>query len=617
MNATAHDCDVLIVGAGPTGSVLALILALNGVRVLIADREAEIYAMPRAAHIDHEAMRIFQAIGLAGPISESCRQVPRYDFQTKDGEILLRFDKADAIGAGGWPAANMIHQPSIERALRAALAEVPEVDLRTSWALTALSQTADGVAATFDTPEGSHRVASRIVVGADGARSSVRELMGIGIDDLNFDEPWLVIDTIVHDAARLPAVNLQICDPARPTTCVLMGSGRHRWEFMLKPGETAEQVTDDAFVAELLKSWDVEGAISIERKAVYRFSAKVATEWRRGRVLLAGDAAHLMPPFAGQGLCSGLRDADNLGWKLAAIVSSGAPQERLLATYQPEREPHVRAIIGLAMMMGRTVCLLDPAAAAARDAQMIAARAAQPSAQGAAAWPGLTSGCVIAGSSRAGSYFAQVPADAAFTMRLDDVLGRRAWLIAREGSELPSHPAYRAIALADPAVAPFRAGLTKWLDEAGVRSVLVRPDRYVFGTGDPDVLSASYLAYVAAGVAASAVSAALDPIPTPKEKTMSLDGTYDVIVKSPMGDQKSKLTIITDGADFTGSSAGAAGISQIAGTVNGDTLTWQDKITVPMPMVLDLTATIAGDALTGTVKAGMFGSFAMTGTRAG
>lgn len=618
MTIAAHDCDVLIVGAGPTGSVLALLLALNGVRVLIADCEADIYALPRAAHVDHEAMRIFQAIGVAEPIAASSRQASRYDFLNKDGEVLLRFDNADAIGAGGWPAANMIHQPSIERALRNALAEAPEVELRISWRLTGLSQTGEGVVATFGTAEEDRHVTARFLVGADGARSLVRELSGTSIDDLRFDESWLVIDAVVLDPSRLPAVNLQICDPARPTTCVLMGSGRHRWEFMLKPEETAEQITEDAFVAGLLEPWNVEGAISIERKAVYRFSAKVATEWRRGRVLLAGDAAHLMPPFAGQGLCSGLRDAANLGWKLAAIVAEGAPQERLLATYQPEREPHVRAIIGLAMMMGRTVCLLDPGAAAARDAQMIAARAARPEAPGAAAWPAIDTGCVLAGSVRAGSYFPQVPADTADAARLDDVLGASAWLIAREG-ELPAHPAYRAIKLDNLALVQFHAGLTRWLDEAGASAVLVRPDRYVFGTGEPDTLSGAYLAYVAPVAPTDGMAAAAIPDRTisPKEHTMSLDGTYNLTVKSPMGDQRSTLTIRTDGATFAGSNAGTAGSNEIAGTVEDNILRWQEKITAPMPMTLDMTAAIDGDAVSGTVKAGVFGSFAMGGTRAG
>jgi 3-(3-hydroxy-phenyl)propionate hydroxylase len=169
----------------------------------------------------------------------------------------------------------------------------------------------------------------------------VRQAVGIGLFDYGFDEPWLVVDVKLQPGARAPDVNLQVCDPARPTTCVLSGPGRHRWEFMLLPGETSEDVLRDGFIESLLAPWDC-GPLEIERRAVYRFHGLVAETWRLGRVLLAGDAAHQMPPFAGQGLCSGLRDAANLAWKLDAVLG-GRAHEALLDTYQPEREPHTRA----------------------------------------------------------------------------------------------------------------------------------------------------------------------------------------------------------------------------------------------------------------------------------
>ena len=495
-----RTCDVLVVGAGPTGSTLALLLAKRGVKVVIADRAADIYQLPRAAHIDSEALRIFQSLQIAAPIAASCRQAPRYDFINAKGDVLLRFDGADRIGPGGWPASNMIHQPSIERVLRQAVIPSDTIDLRTSWRLVALAQDRE-IRATFAAPDGEETVIARFVVGADGARSAVRELSGIAVDDLQFDEPWLVVDAIVNDAARLPAINLQICDPARPTTCVLMGEGRHRWEFMLKPGETAEAVSEPAFVAALLRPWNVEAAISIERTAVYRFNAHVASAWRRGRVLLAGDAAHLMPPFAGQGMCSGLRDAANLAWKLAAILGGEADEGRMLDSYQQEREPHVRAIIGLAMMMGRTVCLLDPQAAAERDTQMLAARAASGAGPQAGNWPPFAAGGILAGSAGAGSYF---PQPVASDSRLDDVLGAGAWLIAR--TDVPQLAGMRAVALDNAMLAPFRDILANWLDERAAAAVLVRPDRYVFGTGEPETLVAAWHAFALAGEAPPAPS---------------------------------------------------------------------------------------------------------------
>jgi len=469
------DCDVLIAGGGPTGVTLAVLLAQRGVKVVVAEKEADIYPLPRAAHLDHETIRILQEAGVADEVVATSRRTARYDFLTAAREILLRFEGSDRIGPGGWPAANMIHQPSVEAALRRQLASLPSAQLHSRWELTAWSDDGAGVTATIATPEGLREVRAAWLVGADGARSPVREAAGITFDDLGFEEPWLVVDMLVHDVSRLPEANLQICDPARPTTCVLMGEGRHRWEFMILPGETAEEVASDASVERLMKPWDVEGAVTLERKAVYTFRARIAQAWRKGRVLLAGDAAHQTPPFAGQGMCSGLRDAANLAWKLAAIVRDGA-SEHLLDTYQTERAPNLRATIDMAVMMGRTVCITDPEAAAARDAQMLAARAAGHSPDGTVEYPPIADGLILSGSPGAGSYF---PQPVAGEKRLDDVLGAGHWLIDRAALERPE-------------LAPFRAELAAWLEAQGAQAVLVRPDRYVFGTGSAGELEANW-----------------------------------------------------------------------------------------------------------------------------
>jgi 3-(3-hydroxy-phenyl)propionate hydroxylase len=484
---TGHDCDVLIVGGGPTGVTLAILLAQQGVRTIIAEKEPGIYPLPRAAHIDHEAMRILQQAGVADAVMATCRHTTRYDFLNAKGEILLRFDGSDRTGSGGWPAANFIHQPSVEQALRAQLAELPDADLRSGWRMERFETEGDGVIARFDTPEGPRRLRSRYLVGADGARSPVRHAAGIAFDDLDFDEPWLVIDAIVHDHDRLPKVNLQICDPSRPTTCVLMGEGRHRWEFMIKPGETAEQVLDDGFIAALLAPWDVDGAVTLERKAVYRFNARIATRWRQGRILIAGDAAHQMPPFAGQGLCSGLRDAANLGWKLPLVVNGRADPD-LLDTYQPEREPHVRGVIAMAMMMGKTVCITDPDAAAARDEQMLAARAAGMVLDGPPAYPPIMTGCILAGSPGAGSYFPQLVAPDG--TRLDDRVGPGAWLVS--DAAIFATQGLVPVSPADGDLSDFAAGLRAELQRHACPAILVRPDRSLFGAGTPEALSAAW-----------------------------------------------------------------------------------------------------------------------------
>jgi 3-(3-hydroxy-phenyl)propionate hydroxylase len=490
-----YACDVLIVGAGPTGATLGLLLSRAGVDVIIVEREADIYPLPRAAHIDHEAMRVLQGVGVAEAAMGTSRAAGRYDFLTAAGEVLLRFDGGDRLGAGGWPGGNMIHQPSIEKALREAITSAPRAVLRPRWTFAAFEEEGDGIRSRIETPEGAVDIVSRFLVGADGARSPVRNAADIEIDDLGFDEPWLVIDALVNDASRLPDINLQICDPARPTTCVKMGAGRHRWEFMLLPGETAEQALDDAFIAARLAPWNVEGAVSLERKAVYRFNARVAKSWRKGRVLLAGDAAHQMPPFAGQGLCSGLRDAANLAWKLAAIKSGAG--EGILDTYQAEREPNVRAIIAMSMMMGRTVCIIDPDAAAARDAQMLAARASG-GAPDAPRYPAIERGLILERAPGAGGYFPQAVNTDATPPRLDDFLGPGAWLVHRGGKACDPGVAGLRYVLTSTLPPAFAAPIEAWLSEREVEAVLVRPDRYVFAGGDPTLLGDAWTQAVTA-----------------------------------------------------------------------------------------------------------------------
>jgi 3-(3-hydroxy-phenyl)propionate hydroxylase len=262
-----------------------------------------------------------------------------------------------------------------------------------------------------------------------------------------------------------------------------MSRGRRRWEFMLKPGEDPDEMMRDERVAELLAPWVPVGEIELVRKAVYRFHGLVAKAWRRGRVLLAGDAAHQMPPFAGQGMCSGIRDAANLAWKLAFVLE-GSAAEGLLDTYQVEREPHVRSIIELAIAMGRVVCTLDPEAARARDAEMSAAhratggRGTTPPPQ-----PPLAAGLNLA-SPAAGQIFPQ-PLDGAgaHAIRRDDALGSRFCLVSRHAPSAPALASVKAVRASD-----LGPGTEHWLEGLGVEAALVRPDRYVFGTGAPDLL---------------------------------------------------------------------------------------------------------------------------------
>lgn len=474
--AAEYDCDVLIVGGGPTGVTLAALLARRGVKVIVAEKEADIYPLPRAAHIDHECMRILQEAGAAEDVAATSRRAARYDFLNAKGDVLLRMDGADQIGPGGWPVANMIHQPSVEAALRRSLATLADASLHSGCEFISYTDDGDAVTAQIATPDGERSIRARYLIGADGARSPVRKAAGIAFDDLNFEEPWLVVDMLVDDPSRLPTANLQICNPERPTTCVLMGVGRHRWEFMILPGETPEQVSEDAFIEKLLAPWNVKGAVRMERKAVYTFRARIAEQWRRGRVLLAGDAAHQTPPFAGQGMCAGLRDAANLAWKLEAVVRGDA-QDQLLGSYQPEREPHVRDTIAMAIMMGRMVCTTSKWSAFLRDIKLKLAKLLGKLPDGPPSYPPITQGIILDGSAAAGSYFPQpVAADG---MRLDTLLGNGMVLISRDQ-------------LATEQWAAFAGPINKWFDSNHAEAVLVRPDHYVFGTGNRDQLLAQW-----------------------------------------------------------------------------------------------------------------------------
>ncbi|HEY2050395.1 MAG TPA: FAD-dependent monooxygenase, partial [Caulobacteraceae bacterium] len=281
--------------------------------------------------------------------------------------------------------------------------------------------------------------------------------------------------------------NVQLCDPARPTTCVQGGPGWHRWEFMLLPGETPEAITNEAVIEALIRRWGC-GPVTIERKAVYRFHGLVANRWRLGRAMIAGDAAHQTPPFAGQGMCSGLRDAANLAWKLDAVLRARA-DDTLLDTYQTEREPHARALIELAIRMGRIVCTRDPMEASRRDANMLAAQASGAPPLAPERPPPFAVGCVLAGTPGAGEVFPQpVSRQDGKLLRMDDALGCRPWLLSRVPAQKVD--GVRTLSLACETLSSFRGDLETWLDaRSAAQAVLVRPDRYVFGTGDPRALT--------------------------------------------------------------------------------------------------------------------------------
>lgn len=476
------DVDVLVVGLGPTGAVLAGLLEPWGVSCLVVESEREVYRLPRAAHFDDEILRVFQQLGVAEEVLRETRLLPAYEFRNAAGATLLRIVQEGRSTPSGWAASYVFHQPAMEEALRARLATQGGLEIRLGWSLASIDHNdGTGATATITSDRGERtEVRARFMVACDGAGSRTRKMLGATLFDYDFDEPWLVLDAKMKDESHLPAFGLQVCDPKRPTSVIPMGPGRRRWEFMLLPGERPEEMVDEARVAELMAPWRGEGDFEVVRRAVYRFHGLVIQQWRVGSVLLAGDAAHQMPPFLGEGMCSGIRDAAGLAWKIGMVLRHGA-SDRLLDTYQEEREPHVRMIIETAIAMGRIVCTTDEAVAAERDAGLLAQRAAGSGADEPPEFPGL-SGRFFHASPLAGSIFPQpwIRGADGQTTRLDDLLGEGFWLLGR-GAGHVTVPSW--IKTFDEGSGPVWEAFAPWMQKQGIDAVLVRPDRYVFGTG--------------------------------------------------------------------------------------------------------------------------------------
>ncbi|KAB8159457.1 bifunctional 3-(3-hydroxy-phenyl)propionate/3-hydroxycinnamic acid hydroxylase [Streptomyces sp. 3MP-14] len=380
-NDSARTHDVAIVGFGPVGQTLALLLGRAGHDVIALERWPDPYPLPRAAHFDHEIGRIFQSAGVGDAVRAVTDPVPdHYEWRNAAGQPLVRIDWA-GLGPSGWPIANFFSQPEVEDVLIAAVGRQPGVTVRRGREVTDLRVEADRVRLTTVGTDGERptgetdEVTARYVVGADGANSFVRSRMDTPVTDLGFFYDWLIVDTRPHERTEWSPMNWQLCDPKRPTTLVSGGPGRRRWEFMRLPHEDVEELATPEAAWRLLEPWGrTPENTTIERHAVYTFQARWVERWREGRLLLAGDAAHLMPPFAGQGMCSGLRDAANLAWKLD-LVLEGRADDALLDTYTSERRDHVQHAIGMSMALGQVICVLDEEEAAARDARMIAAGA--------------------------------------------------------------------------------------------------------------------------------------------------------------------------------------------------------------------------------------------------
>jgi len=500
--------DIVQIGYGPVSQVLALMLARQGHRVAVVERWSEPYILPRAVCVDHEAARILNAIGLGESLARVSRPAPLYQWFNADWEELLSIDWSAGSVSGG-PEVNFVHQPSLEVEFRAEVRKQPTVALHLGWELVGFADRGDHVEVEVQEFQGSNRartLRTRYLVGADGANSLVRETLGIKREDRGFEADWLVVDMKLNPGVVLdiPACG-QYCNPERPTTIVPGGvqDGRicRRWEFMRLPSETREDLEGKANVWKLLAPWVTPDQAEMVRHTIYTFRSLVAETWRRGRVLLAGDAAHVMPPFMGQGMCAGIRDAWNLSWKLDAVLRGQAGDE-LLDSYTAERKPHVTAVIDGAIYLGRIICVPDPVEAAERD-RAFKTGTAEPLPP----FPHLSAGLLAKGPDGAPAPMAGLLSPHGVVRwrthegRWDDVVGLGFCVVARnaEPTDLLRPDQLRALDAIGAHVVSLTSGrggdrrvvdvegkYSAFLKAHGAVGMIVRPDFYVFG-GVPEI----------------------------------------------------------------------------------------------------------------------------------
>jgi 3-(3-hydroxy-phenyl)propionate hydroxylase len=505
--------DVAIVGYGPVGAILANLLANYGLKIAVVERAAGIYDKPRAITLDHEALRVFQACGLADVMEQAIAPHNGSHYLGVDGEVIKMFDPMPRPYPLGWiPNATFV-QPDAEKALRGKLAGYKDADVFLSTTGLALTQDQASVLLRARADAGDEfEIGARYLVGCDGANSFVRKHLGVTLEDLAFDEWWMVVDALTSEPAKRPAKSFQYCWPSRPGTFVPGPRNLRRWEIKLLPGEDPEAAGAPDNVLKLLKGFTDTSDLTIWRSAVYRFHALLGQGWRDRRVFLMGDAVHQMPPFLGQGLCAGIRDASNLAWKLALVMRSNAG-DALLESYEVERKPHVRSVVASAKEFGKIIGELDPVAAVARDARLRAElKSGKAETIRQKFIPDLAGGLIVSGAKLAGGLFVQPHVRAADgrVRRLDDLLKPEFAVVTatQEAMSWMSEASLfcwqqlggERVVIIDAGESSTRDGIStfvesegifsNWMRENQVSAIIVRPDRYVFaGAGNADQLN--------------------------------------------------------------------------------------------------------------------------------
>ncbi len=347
--------DVIIVGLGPTGGTLANLLALNGFSILILEREKNLYALPRAVHFDDEIMRVFQTIGITKKFLKNTIINKGTKFVNSDGKVLLDWPRPKSITENGWYPSYRFHQPDLEKNLRNRLKNFKKVKLMQNTEVMKIKNNKNSVNLLYKSKNKLQKVNSKYVIGCDGARSTTREQMGSVLDNLGFTQKWAVVDLILRkNKNKLPDRTIQYSNSERPATYCRNVGKRRRWEFAIRDNEDEKEILSDEYIWNFLKPWLSPKDAYLERKAIYVFQSAIARNWRKGRIFIAGDAAHLMPPFMGQGMCAGIRDVSNLAWKISWCIKKNH-NEKFLDTYQTERFSNAREYIETTMRMGEFV----------------------------------------------------------------------------------------------------------------------------------------------------------------------------------------------------------------------------------------------------------------------
>jgi 3-(3-hydroxy-phenyl)propionate hydroxylase len=459
-----------------------------GVKTLVVEKSRTIWEIPRAMALDHEILRVFQNIGVVDRILPYTAPFGASEHYGTTGQLIRQIDVVAPPHPLGYLPNMVFTQPPVEAVLRQRAAEHACIAIQLGTEVTSLAEEPDALALRLHTDHGmTAEVRARFVIACDGAASTVRRLLDIPLEDLGFDEPWLVVDMLVKDSAlaELPSECAQYCDPARPYTYII-GPGNHRrWEIMLNPGEDPRVIEREENVWPLLARWLQPGDGKMWRASSYRFHALLAAQWRWERVFLAGDAAHQQPPFLGQGMCQGIRDVTNLCWKLKAVMT-GDCTDALLDTYEQERKEHARILIQRIKEIGASICIRDPEAARCRDEELLRrGEGKAPVITRQEIVPPLLSGLVRTNSPGVGVIFPQPRiATARGQVLLDDLsgLGWRLMIDGRTEFNVPDvqEVAIGTVVLGGNGLAEKDHVAAHWFDAHKCKAAIVRPDHYVY-----------------------------------------------------------------------------------------------------------------------------------------